>query len=85
MKLLFENWRKLLEGEVIDFPMQPKLTDEDDDDEKEDLQYTIRLEEEIAQRLANLHGNMASIPPEKIEQLEQIMMDLDKNIEELLK
>ena len=78
MKLLFENWRKLLEGEVIDFPMQPKLTEED-------LQYTIRLEEEIAQRLANLHGNMASIPPEKIEQLEQIMMDLDKNIEELLK
>tara|TARA_R110002095_G_C4147164_1_gene229295 strand:- start:333 stop:557 length:225 start_codon:yes stop_codon:yes gene_type:complete len=74
MKLLFENWRKLLEGEVIDFPMQPKLTEED-------LQYTIRLEEEIAQRLANLHGNMASIPPEKIEQLEQIMMD----IEELLK
>jgi len=74
MKLLFENWRKLLEGEVIDFPMQPKLTEED-------LQYTIRLEDEIAQRLANLHGNMASIPPEKIEQLEQIMMD----IEELLK
>ena len=70
MKLLFENWRKLLEGEVIDFPMQPKLTEED-------LQYIIRLEEEIAQRLANLHGNMASIPPEKIEQLEQIMMDIE--------
>ena len=74
MKLLFENWRKLLEGEVIQFPHQPKTSEDD-------IQYVIQLEEQIAQRLANLHGNMASIPPEKIEHLEQIMNDL----EELLK
>ena len=74
MKVLFENWRKLLEGEVIQFPHQPKTSEDD-------IQYLIELEEEIAQRLANLHDNMASIPPEKIERLDQIMNDL----EELLK
>jgi len=74
MKVLFENWRKLLEGEVIQFPHQPKASEDD-------IQYLIELEEQIAQRLANLHDNMASIPPEKIERLDQIMNDL----EELLK
>lgn len=28
MKKLFEGWRKLLEGDVIDFPQNPKLSDE---------------------------------------------------------
>ena len=74
MKLLLENWRKLLEGEVIQFPHQPKTSEDD-------IQFVIQLEEQIAQRLASFHGNMASIPPEKIEHLEQIMNDL----EELLK
>jgi argonaute-like protein implicated in RNA metabolism and viral defense len=74
MKLLLENWRKLLEGEVIQFPHRPKISEDN-------LQYVIQLENAISQKLANMHHNMASIPVEKIEKLEQIMND----IEELLK
>ena len=74
MKLLLENWRKLLEGEVIQFPHRPKISEDN-------LQYVIQLEEALAQKLASMHHNVASIPVEKIEKLEQIMND----IEELLK
>ncbi len=74
MKLLLENWRKLLEGEVIQIPRRPKISEDN-------LQYVIQLEDTISQKLANMHHNMASIPVEKIEKLEQIMND----IEELLK
>jgi len=74
MKLLLENWRKLLEGEVIQFPHHPKISEDN-------LQYVIQLENAISQKLANMHHNMASIPVEKIEKLEQIIND----IEELLK
>ena len=74
MKLLLENWRKLLEGEVIQFPRRPKISEDN-------LQYVIQLEDAISQKLANMHHNMASIPVEKIEKLEQIMND----VEELLK
>jgi len=74
MKLLLENWRKLIEGEVIQFPHQPRTSEDD-------MQFIIQLEDQIAQRLAGLHDNMASIPPEKIEHLEEIM----NNLEELLK
>jgi hypothetical protein len=75
MKLLLENWRKLLrENNVVQFPHQPKISEDD-------LQFVIWLDDQIAQKLAALHTNMASIPPEDIEKLEQIM----NNIEELLK
>jgi|TARA_R110000824_G_scaffold5670_15_gene26233 hypothetical protein len=75
MKILLENWRKLLdEGEIIQFPHQSKTSEDD-------IQFIIQLEEQIAQKLAGHHGNMASIPPEKIEHLEQLM----NNLEELLK
>ena len=74
MKLLLENWRKLLEGEVIQFPHRPKISEDD-------LQYVIQLEDLLSQKLASMHHNMASIPIEKIEKLEQIMND----VEELLK
>ena len=70
MKLLFENWRKLLEGEVIQFPSRPKISEDN-------LQYIIQLEEALAQKLASMHHNMASIPLEKIEKLDQIINDID--------
>ena len=74
MKLLLENWRKLLEGEVIQFPHRPKISEDN-------LQYVIQLEDALGEKLASIHQNMASIPVEKIEKLEQILND----IEELLK
>ena len=75
MKSLFKNWRKLLkEGEVIQFPQQSRISEEN-------LQFIIQLEDQIATKLAELHDNMASIPLEKIERLVRMMDDL----EELLK
>ena len=75
MKLILENWRKLLkEGEVIQFPRQSRISEDD-------LQLVIQIENQVAKRLAELHGNMASIPVEQLEQLEQLI----NNLEELLK
>jgi len=74
MKLLLENWRKLLEGEVIQFPHQPKVSEED-------IQFVIDIEYQIANRLEALHGNTSEIPVEKLERLDEIMNE----IEELLK
>tara|TARA_R110000765_G_C18852760_1_gene599100 strand:+ start:561 stop:791 length:231 start_codon:yes stop_codon:yes gene_type:complete len=72
MKLLFENWRKLLkDNNIVQFPHQPKISEDD-------LQFVIQLEDQIAQRLAALHNNMASIPPEDIEKLEQILFDVER-------
>ena len=71
MKLLFENWRKLLkEGEVIQLPRQPRISEDD-------LQFIIQIEDQIVQRLAALHNNMASIPVEDIEKLEQIVNSIE--------
>ena len=55
MKLLLENWRKLLEGEVVQFPQQPKISEDD-------LQRVINFEDEIANLLTNIYGNTSSIP-----------------------
>jgi len=74
MKLLFENWRKLLEGEVIDFPTQPRLS-------QKSLNLVINIEDQVGQRLAELYGNMSEIPVDKIIELEDAM----NSLEELLK
>jgi len=75
MKHLLENWRKLLkEGEVIQFPRQSRISEDD-------LQLVIQIENQVAERLAELHGNISEIPVEKLEQLEQLI----NNLEELLK
>ena len=75
MKLLLENWRKLLEGEVIQFPHRPRISEDN-------LQYVIQLEDALGEKLASIHQNMASIPVEKIEKLEQIMNDIDELLKE---
>ena len=69
MKLLFENWRRLLEGEVIQFPHQPKVSEED-------IQFVIDIEYQIANRLEALHGNISEIPVEKLERLDEIMNEI---------
>ena len=74
MKLLLENWRKLLEGEVIDFPRQPKISEAD-------LQFVIMVENSTTRRLEDTYDNISEVPIEKFEKLDEIMNDL----EELLK
>jgi len=55
LKLLFENWRKLLEGEVLDFPHRPKVSEED-------LQKVIALDYSLRELLKELYGNISEIP-----------------------
>ena len=74
MRLLFENWRKMLEGEVIDFPTQPRI-------DQKSLNLVINIEDQVGQRLAELYGNMSEIPVDKIIELEDAM----NSLEELLK
>tara|TARA_R110000824_G_scaffold248837_16_gene437859 strand:+ start:370 stop:597 length:228 start_codon:yes stop_codon:yes gene_type:complete len=74
MKLLFENWRKLLEGEVIDFPVQVSVSEDD-------MQEVIKLENDVAELLADIFGNQAEIPIDVMERME----DLINEVEEALK
>ena len=72
MKLLFENWRKLLrEGDVIQFPHQSRISEED-------IQFVIDIEYQIANRLEALHGNTSEIPIEKLERLDGIMNEIER-------
>ena len=64
MKLLLENWRKLSEGDVIDFPT-PTGT--------KDVQKVIKLEADIAALLGDIYGNQYSIPVDVIENLETLL------------
>jgi hypothetical protein len=81
MKLLFENWRKLLEGDVIDIshllPQEPEIDYGPNEEVQESLQLVIKIEDMAANRLAKLHGNHAEIPIEKINALEKIIDDLE--------
>ena len=63
MKQLLENWRKLLEGEVLDFPHQPKISEED-------LQRVIALEGRIGELLREFYGNTSEIPIDVIDIME---------------
>ena len=76
MKLIFENWRKLLEGDVIDIshllPQEPEIDYGPSDEEQATLQLVIKIEDMVASRLAELHGNQTEIPIEKINVLEKI-------------
>jgi len=74
MKLLLETWRRLLEGDVIQFPQKPKISEAN-------IQFVIMIEDQIAVRLEDLYGDAHSVPIEKIHQLEQ----LTNSLEDLLK
>ena len=82
MKFLFEHWRMFLkEGELIDIshllPQEPEIDYGTSEEEQESVQLVIKIEELAANRLAELHGNHAEIPIEKINALEKIIDDLE--------
>ena len=66
MKQLLENWRKLLEGEVLDFPHQPKISEED-------LQRVIALEGRIGELLREFYCNTSEIPIDVIDIMEALI------------
>ena len=74
MKLLMENWRKLIEGEVIDFPLSPAATEE------EPIQRVVKFEGDIAELLAAIYGNQAEIPIEVIDQLEALVDAVERTL-----
>jgi len=66
MHLIIENWRKLLEGEVVDFPTQPSVS-------KEDIQRIIALETNINNLLIEFYGNVGRVPLEVNAALEALV------------
>ena len=74
MKLTLENWRKLLEGDVINFPSKPTASEDD-------IKKVISLEDDIGNLLASIYGNQSEIPIDVIE----IMDSLVDAVEESLK
>jgi hypothetical protein len=74
MKLILENWRKLLEGDVINFPSKPTASEDD-------IKKVISLEDDIGNLLASIYGNQSEIPIDVIE----IMDSLVDAVEESLK
>lgn len=66
MKFIIENFRKLIEGEVIQFPQEPKVS-------QEDIQKIIKLEDMIGDELGKIYENQSSIPIEVIELMEQFV------------
>ena len=79
MKELFENWRKLGEGEVIPFPTrepepveppEPAISDED-------TKRVIHFEDNIGKLLGNLYGNHAEIPIDVLERMEDLVMSVE--------
>ena len=66
MKLIIENFRKLMEGEVIQFPQEPKTSEED-------VQKILKLEGLIGDELGKIYGNQSSIPIEVIESMDQFI------------
>ena len=81
MKLIFENWQRFLEGEVIDInhllPQEPEIDYGPSEEEQESLQLVIKIEDAAANRLAELHGGHTEVPIEKINALEKIIGDLE--------
>ncbi len=69
-----ENWRKLIEGEVIDFPLSPAATEE------EPIQRVVKFEDDVAELLAAMYGNQAEIPIEVIDQLEAIVDAVERTL-----
>ncbi len=73
MKQLLENWRKLLEGEVLDFPHQPKISEED-------LQRVIALEGGIGELLREFYGNTSEIPIDVIDIMEALINATEESL-----
>jgi hypothetical protein len=75
MKLLLENWRKIVEGEVIDFPRQPKTSEAN-------VQFVIFIDNAVQRRLGDIYGNISQVPPEKWDKLDGLMDELEELLKE---
>jgi len=75
MKLLLENWRKIVEGEVIDFPRQPKTSEAN-------VQFVIFIDNAVSRRLGDIYDNISQVPQEKWDKLDGLMDELEELLKE---
>ena len=68
-----ERQKLAKEGEVLDFPTQPKVSDEN-------IQHVIALENSIGETLGNIYGNQSEIPLEIIEQMETLIDAVEQSL-----
>ena len=73
MKLLMERWKKLIEGEVIDFPQPPKVSDND-------IQIVNDLDDKLGKFLGELYGNQSEIPIEVLERMEELVNSVEESL-----
>ena len=74
MKELFENWRKLGEGEVIPFPGSEPVPEDPPEPAPtpEDEERVYAVETAIARLLGDLYGNQAEIPIDVLFRMEDL-------------
>ena len=70
MKFLFENWKKFLEGKVIQGPWE-------DSPDEPTVEFVNSLEDQIQNKLVEQYGEITRVPQEQLEQLDIIMNDID--------
>jgi hypothetical protein len=72
MKLIFENWRKLSEGEVVN--LYPKLS-------AENVKLINEAEDEIFKIIDNIYRqNYEEIPVEIIESVESVLGEITETL-----
>jgi uncharacterized protein YpmB len=67
---LIEEAMGLPEGEVIDFPVQASVSEDD-------IQKVIKLENNVAELLAVIFGNQAEIPIDVLERMEDLINEVE--------
>jgi len=73
MKLLLENWRKLLEGEVIPFPSVPEVSEDD-------MLMVTTFEGEVGDMLGEIYGNQSEIPLNVIEIFDSFINAVEESL-----
>ena len=73
MKLILENWRKLLEGEVIPFPSVPEVSEDD-------MLMVTTFEGEIGDMLGEIYGNQSEIPLNVIEIFDSFINAVEESL-----
>ncbi len=73
MKLLMENWRKLLEGEVIPFPSVPEVSEDD-------MLMVTTFEGEVGDMLGEIYGNQSEIPLNVIEIFDSFINAVEESL-----
>ena len=73
MKLILESWRKLVEGELIDFPTPASVS-------AGDLQQVIKFEDDVAELLAEIFGNQSEIPLDVLERVDDLINEVEESL-----